>query len=401
MNAVAKNDPVCYTSPVPHSFYVHIPYCRSKCRYCGFNSVPAGDNSILESYTRALVAEIRSARPVKLDTFSDTVYFGGGTPSILSPQQLGEILAALRGLAPAAAGAELTVECNPETLDAGKLAGLLDIGFNRLSLGMQSFDDALLALMGRPHDAARAVESFSLARAAGFANIGLDLIFALPGQTLDGWRRDLDRAIALGPEHLSLYALTYEPNSEFGILNAEGKIERVPEDVEADMYLAAIETVAAAGYGHYEVSNFARPGHRSRHNLNYWDCGDYLGFGAGAHSHLGGRRWANVTDPMEYVKKAEHGESVRGFEETLTRGQRLFEAVLLGLRMTEGIDLVAFAARWGAPPRSLSPEQWRRLERGGMIVEESGRARLSRRGLLLADGVLARLAPESDGRSSP
>ncbi|MCU0606220.1 MAG: radical SAM family heme chaperone HemW [Candidatus Edwardsbacteria bacterium] len=383
------------------SLYVHIPYCRSKCRYCGFNSVPAGDNIALESYTRALVAEIRSAGPVKIDSFSDTVYFGGGTPSILPLRQLGEVLAALRELAPLPAGAELTIECNPETLDAGKLAGLRQLGFDRLSLGVQSFDDALLASMGRPHDAARAADSFPQARAAGFANIGLDLIFALPGQTLDGFRRDLDRAISLGPEHLSLYALTYEPYSEFGILDSQGKIERVPEDIEADMYLSAIATMAAAGYEHYEVSNFARPGSRSRHNLNYWHCGDYLGFGAGAHSHLGGRRWANVTDPMEYVKNAEHGESARGFEETLSRGQRLFEAVFLGLRMTEGIDVAAFTARWGAPPWSRSPEEWQRLEREGLVVREPDRVRLSQRGLLLSDGILARLAPASDGRSSP
>lgn len=376
------------------SLYVHIPYCRSKCRYCGFNSVPAGDDTVLESYTRALVAEIRDSGPGKLDSFSDTVYFGGGTPSLLSLRQLGGIMAALRGLAPLPAGAELTIECNPETLDAEKLAGLRQLGFDRLSLGVQSFDDDLLALMGRPHDAARAAESFSLARAAGFANVGIDLIFALPGQTMDGFRRDLERAIALGPEHLSLYALTYEKNSEFGTLKTEGKLIPANEDLETDMYLAAIETLAAAGYQHYEVSNFARQGFRSRHNLNYWDCGEYLGFGAGAHSHVAGKRRANDPDPAAYVRKIDAKHDPRTFEETLTRNQRLFEAVFLGLRMTEGIDVAAFAARWGGPPWARSPGEWRRLEREGLVVRDPGRVRLSQRGLLLADGVLARLAPD-------
>lgn len=382
------------------SLYVHIPYCRSKCRYCGFNSIPLPDSKDLESYTRALVAEIRNAGAENIDSFSDTVYFGGGTPSILSLPQLGEVLAALRDAATLPAGAELTIEANPETLDAGKFDGLRGLGFNRLSLGVQSFDDGLLALMGRPHDAARAAEAFSLARAAGFANIGLDLIFALPGQTLEGWRRDLDRAIGLGPEHLSLYALTYEPNSEFGIRDSKGTIRRVSEDLETDMYLTAIETLAAAGYQHYEVSNFAKPGSRSRHNLNYWHCGDYLGFGAGAHSHASGRRWANDPDPAGYVRKIGAGQSPVAFEEALTPDQRRFEAVFLGLRMTEGIDVAEFTARWGGPPWARSPGEWGRLEREGLVVRECGRARLSQRGLLLSDGILARLAPESSCPSS-
>lgn len=388
------------------TIYIHVPFCRSKCRYCGFNSVPVGDISILETYTDCLVSEIlnsktcpetderaRLSNGFEIRNMS-TAYFGGGTPSILSLAQTGRILAAMGGGSAVDPVAELTIEANPETLSDEKLNGLRGLGFNRLSLGVQSFDGSLLQLMGRPHKADQAVSAYSRARAAGFANIGLDLIFALPGQTLPQWEADLARAAALGPEHVSLYSLTYEKNSEFGIQKAAGKLVPADEDLETDMYLAAIAAMKAAGYEHYEVSNFAKAGFRSRHNLNYWRCGDYLGFGAGAHSHAGGKRWANVADPGEYVKRGERGESVRGFEETLTRDQQLFEAVFLGLRMVEGIDTAAFAAQWGASPLAYMPRVWEDLKRKGLLTVAGGSVRLTERGLLLSDSVLAKLAPE-------
>jgi oxygen-independent coproporphyrinogen-3 oxidase len=249
------------------SVYVHIPFCLSKCRYCGFNSVPLADYAVFESYCGALIGEIRGWTPA-VDQLS-TLYLGGGTPSLLSAAQLRMILGTITAKAALAPGAELTVEANPETLDAAKLAALRDLGCNRLSIGVQSFDDGLLRLMGRPHDARQAVRAFEGARHAGFDNIGVDLIFGLPGQTRQQWEGDLEAALRLQPEHVSLYSLTYEKNSEFGILKSEGKIHPVAEDLETEMYLAAIERMVAAGYAHYEVSNFARPGRESRHNLNY------------------------------------------------------------------------------------------------------------------------------------
>jgi oxygen-independent coproporphyrinogen-3 oxidase len=236
---------------------------------------------------------------------------------------------------------------------------------------------------------------YFLARAAGFANIGLDLIFALPGQTLRQWKSDLDRAIALRPEHISLYSLTYEKSSEFGILKTEGTLIAANEDLEADMYLAAIAAMKAAGYEHYEVSNFAKAGFRSRHNLNYWRCGDYLGFGAGAHSHAGNRRWANHTVPKDYIAASQAGRSLAGFEETLTRDQQLFESVFLGLRMVEGIDIAAYKEQWGVSPLARLPLVWEELERNGLLAVTEGNVRLSERGLLLSDSVLAKLAPET------
>jgi oxygen-independent coproporphyrinogen III oxidase len=375
------------------SVYVHIPFCLSKCRYCGFNSVPVSDVTVLESYCGALVAEIMNNDTGIQSPLSETMYFGGGTPSILSLAQIGRILDALGRAARIGPSTELTIEANPETLTSAKLQGLRGLGFNRLSLGIQSFDDRLLRLMGRPHDSAQAATAYFLAREAGFANIGLDLIFALPGQTLQQWEADLDRAVALRPEHVSLYSLSYEKNSEFGILNSKGKIHPVSEDLETDMYLAAIAAMRAAGYGHYEVSNFAKAGFRSRHNLNYWRCGDYRGFGAGAHSHEGDKRWANRTVPADYIDASEAGRPLAGFEETLTRDQQLFEAVFLGLRMVEGIDIAAFGSQWGVSPLARLPEVWEDLERNGLLAVTEGNIRLTERGLLLSDSVLAKLAP--------
>ncbi|MDI6739410.1 MAG: radical SAM family heme chaperone HemW [Candidatus Edwardsbacteria bacterium] len=374
------------------SIYIHIPFCLSKCRYCGFNSMPVGDINILDTYTRCLVAEIRNSK-FEIQNL-ETMFFGGGTPTVLSLGQIERILNALRKTLNIEQSTETTIEANPETLDAQKLQGLRELGFNRLSLGMQSFDDHMLQLMGRPHTAAQAINAYRLARDAGFSNIGVDLIFALPGQTMGGWKRDLEKIISLGPEHLSLYSLTYEKNAEFVSMRTEKRIKPCDEDLETEMYLAAINMMKAAGYEHYEVSNFARPGYRARHNLNYWRCGDYQGFGAGAHSHSGNRRWANHTDPAEYISAAGDGRSLIGFEETLTRGQQLFEAVFLGLRLVEGIDVAGFTAQWGDSPLARLPRVWEDLERKGLLTTRKGNVRLTKKGLLLSDSVLAELAPE-------
>jgi oxygen-independent coproporphyrinogen-3 oxidase len=322
-----------------------------------------------------------------------TVYFGGGTPSILSLAQMGRILDALGRASRIDPSTELTIEANPETLTGEKLHCLRNLGFNRLSLGVQSFDDGLLRLMGRPHNADQAVTAYFLAREAGFTNIGLDLIFALPGQTLRQWKSDLDRAIALRPEHISLYSLTYEPRTEFAMLRTEGKLIPANEDLETDMYLSAIADMRAAGYGHYEVSNFAKAGFRSKHNLNYWRCGDYRGFGAGAHSHEGDKRWANHAVPKDYIAASQAGRPLAGFEETLTRDQQLFEAVFLGLRMVDGIDIAAYKEHWGVSPLARLPEVWEDLERNGLLAVTDLNVRLTERGLLLSDSVLAKLAP--------
>ena len=373
--------------------YIHIPFCLSKCRYCGFNSVPLESAAALEAYCHALVEEIRAWSPAT--PALSTLYFGGGTPSILSPAQVRTILDAIAARTTFGPDSELTIEANPETLDAAKLSALRDLGCNRLSIGVQSFDDGLLRLMGRPHDARQAVLAFEGARHAGFDNIGVDLIFGLPGQTQRQWQGDLEAALRLQPEHVSLYSLTYEGNSEFTRRKAQGTLTPCDEDAEAGMYLAAIERMTNTGYVHYEVSNFARPGRESRHNLNYWRCGDYRGFGAGAHSHAAGRRWGNEADPMTYIRKIGAGTDPVTFEEQLNREQQMFEAVFLGLRMVHGIAVHEFTQQWDCPPLDYLPRVWDGLKGRGLIDISGSNIKLTAKGLLLADSVLAELAPEN------
>lgn len=373
------------------SAYIHVPFCLSKCRYCGFNSEPVPAIEQVERYCRALEQEIRISdfgfRNLK------TVYFGGGTPTLLSAGQVENLISALAKRASFEEGAEVTIEANPETVDLEKLRTLGAFGFNRLSLGVQSFDDGALRLLGRAHGVKKALLAFADARRTGFGNIGIDLIYGVPGQDMSQWRKDLTWAIELGPEHVSAYSLTYEPGTEFSAWRDSGRISPTDDDLEAEMLLAARDMLGGAGYEHYEVSNYAKPGFRSRHNLNYWRCGDYLGFGAGAHSHLGGRRWANVEPYAEYSEKIVKDGKATAFEETLTREQRLFEAVFLGLRMPEGIEAVEFRATWGLRPLEYKPGAWDSLAKEGLLLVERGNPRLTDKGMLIADSCLARFAP--------
>lgn len=373
------------------SVYIHIPFCLSKCRYCGFNSTPAPSIEQVERYCRALQQEIRISK-FEFRNLT-TVYFGGGTPTVLDPKNISGIISALREKSGIREEAEVTIEANPETVDPTKLRSLWDMGFNRLSLGVQSFDDGTLKFLGRVHDCKKALQAFEQARRAGFNNVGIDLIYGVPEQGLGQWRSELEKAAELDPEHISAYSLTYEPGTEFTAWRDSGRIMPCQEELEAEMFLTAIDILDKAGYQHYEVSNFAKPGYRSRHNLNYWKCGDYLGLGAGAHSHQGGRRWANVVPYAEYSEMIEKGGKAIAFEETLTREQRLFEAIFLGLRMVEGIGIKEFNGRWGLSPLDYKPEAWNKLLCEGMATLTGTNLRLSARGMLLADGILSELVP--------
>ncbi|MDQ7798942.1 MAG: radical SAM family heme chaperone HemW [Candidatus Edwardsbacteria bacterium] len=375
-----------------NSVYIHIPFCLAKCGYCGFNSRPLASDVEAGVYCSALMKEIANCK-FQNDNLN-TIYFGGGTPSLLSVRQLKDILGTVReNIGPIGDDCETTIEANPGTVDIYKLSDLREAGFDRLSLGVQSFDPDLLKLMGRRHAAEQALAAFRDARQTGFGNISLDLIFALPGQSLENWETDLARALDLGPEHISLYSLTYEPDTEFTRRKEQGRFTPASEELEEEMYLAAIETMGSAGYAHYEVSNFARKNYRSRHNLNYWMGGDYLGFGAGAHSHLDGKRWSNFKEPDKYVAALAKGNSPVEMEETLTRDQRIFEAIFLGLRMVEGIAIGEFEKKWGMAPAKYMPKVWRRLEENYYLEKEGGRVRLSLEGLLLSDTILADFAP--------
>lgn len=284
---------------------------------------------------------------------------------------------------------ERTIEANPGTLDAAKLGALRRLGFDRLSIGAQSFDDAELATLGRTHRAADTGEAVELARRAGFGNLGLDLIFGLPGQRPAGFFRSLEAAVALEPEHVSLYGLTFEPGTRLSDDLAAGRLARCPEEADREMYLGAVGRLERAGFTHYEIANFARSGRESRHNLNYWSGGEYLGLGAGAHSFLDGERRGNVGDVGEYCARLESGGNPVATRERLEPEKRAREALMLGLRMRAGVELNEFRRRTGYDAHALFGPTLAGHLAAGRAEVSGGRLRLTLEGLLVADAVMA------------
>ncbi|MBI2866145.1 MAG: radical SAM family heme chaperone HemW, partial [Chloroflexi bacterium] len=337
--------------------YLHIPFCRSKCAYCDFNSYP-GMEGLIDSYVAALAREMELWGDQDLTVA--TLYLGGGTPSLLSPRQLGRLLEAAGrhlGLVP---GAEVSLEANPGTVGQAWLVAARRLGVARLSLGVQSFRDAELRLLGRIHSAAEAKESFDLARQAGFANINLDLIYGLPGQTIGCWQATLEAALRLEPDHLSLYCLTLEQGTPLARRVAEQEVPAPDPDLAADMYRLAEEMLAQAGYSHYEISNWARPGGECRHNLVYWRNGPYLGLGAGGHSSWQGYRFYNIAYPATYIRQVAGLCPSSGGTEDVVRSRSPLagleavsapleraETVILGLRLASGLSLRDFSQRFG------------------------------------------------------
>lgn len=376
----------------PFALYLHIPFCVARCGYCDFNTY-RHQPDLARGYVAALRAEIAAwgERPEIAGRLAATVFLGGGTPSLLDPAELAEILGAARAAFGLAPGAEVTLEANPGTVDAAKFWGFRAAGANRLSLGVQAFQERLLRMAGRDHAVADIRRAVADARAAGFANVSLDLIFALPDQTLDEWVASLDEAVALAPEHVSAYGLTYEEGTPFYRDRQAGRLRPVDEETEAAMYDLAIARLATAGYEQYEISNFARPGFRSVHNQIYWHCGDYLGLGAGAHSCLGGRRFFNRRLPQDYIEAVRRQGTAEAGGEDLTPRQRLGEAMVLGLRLREGVNLDDLAARfapWGLAPDAGTLD---RLEGVGLLERRGPCLRLTDRGLRLANEVFVAL----------
>lgn len=372
---------------MPFGIYVHIPFCVAKCHYCDFASVRL-DPGALEPYLEALLREIATA--AEAGRAASSVYVGGGTPSLLTGGQVASVLGALRTAFALEPDAEITLEANPGTLDRGKLAALRALGVNRLSLGVQSLDDAILAGLGRRHAARDALAAYELARAAGFENVGLDLIHGLPGQTPALWRRDLARALALGPDHLSLYALGVEDGTAFQRDLAAGRLVLPGEEETAEMLEDAVSLAQASGYERYEISNWARPGRRCRHNLHCWSLHEYRGFGAGAHSFTRvpvPRRLANEREPARYARLiGERGEAVAMREEPGPR-QLAGEAAMLALRTSDGIGETAFAAGHGSRWEDLFPEAAALGQERGWLERSGGRLRLTREGMLFSDAL--------------
>jgi oxygen-independent coproporphyrinogen-3 oxidase len=372
----------------PLALYVHLPFCVRKCHYCDFNAGPATLAS-RQGYVQALCREIQESSWV--GRAARTVFFGGGTPSELEPELMAEVVAALRSAFVVDPAAEWTLEANPGTVDPERLAAFRALGFNRISLGVQSFHDHHLAALGRIHDAAAAVATFRQAEEAGFGSRNLDLIFSLPDQTLAEWQTDLDRLVELRPEHVSLYGLTIEPETEFGRRHARGLLPSPDDDLAADMYECALDSLEAAGYAQYEISNFALPGHRCRHNQVYWRNEPYLGFGVSAASFIDGARWSNERSWHRYQEHLTLGLSVRGPAERLTGREALGEALMLGLRLRDGVNLAEMAGHYHMDPRTVFAREIDRFQSFALLEEWGGVLRLTRRGLLLANNVFAEI----------
>jgi oxygen-independent coproporphyrinogen-3 oxidase len=368
--------------------YVHIPFCSAICNYCNFNR-GLFDAALKARYVEALVAEIseaggRSMSPVP----ADTIYFGGGTPSLLDPSDIGRIIEACQRSFAVTAGREVTLEANPETVTQPKLAAFREAGINRLSFGVQSFRDEELRRLSRLHSAGRARAAVAEARAAGFDNLSLDLMMWLPQQSISEWLESVDQAAALGPEHLSLYLLEVYPNAPLKDDMARGRWSQAPDEDAAAMYLTAMERLETAGYAQYEISNLARPGYRSRHNLKYWTDGEWLGFGCGAHSTRAGVRWKNISSTEEYVARIERGESTAADVRTLTPDECLGEALFTGLRLNEGIDLTTIRSRYSVDVWERYGRELERFVEGGWLRRDGRRLWLTRPGMLLAHEIM-------------
>jgi oxygen-independent coproporphyrinogen III oxidase len=380
------------------SLYLHIPFCHTRCYYCDFNTY-AGILPLREPYVRALLTEIELAG--KLAQSADgtsrrsrTIFFGGGTPSLLTVTQITRLLNACRRAFAVDEDAEITLEANPGTLSFEQLAGLHAAGINRLSMGAQSFDAELLKALGRIHSPAEITQAVHSARAAGFTSINLDFMFGLPGQTMRHWQATLDQALALHPDHFSLYSLIIEEGTPFYTWTHEGRITPGDEDLCADMYEYADERLQAAGYENYEISNWARPGHQSRHNLTYWQNLPYLGMGAGAHSYFAGKRFFNVLDPQQYINLLRMRQRPEAESDTIDRVQEMSETAFLALRTAQGLHLPTFEERFAEPFTRFVGNRLRTVEEAGLLEQESGWLRLSKRGRLLGNEVFLRLLPD-------
>lgn len=394
--------------------YVHVPFCVSKCDYCAFYSIPLQGKGItlsprilttsdflIEGYLRALKKEI-TLRQGEVPDGVSSLFIGGGTPTVLPEAGLETLLQALHDGFCLPDEIEKSVEANPGTLSRGKLEILRAYGFNRISLGAQSFSDGILRKIGRIHRVRAIHDAVALIRTAGFRNLNLDLMFGLPGQSFSLWQESVEEALKFSPQHLSVYALSLEEGTPLAIRYGQGKDvqrQREPEqfndlpsdDLQADMYDWAVERLERAGFVHYEVSNFALPGRMCRHNLDIWRGGDYIGLGPGAVSCLKGIRWKNIENVREYERRLDSGELIFAAEEreALTRRERMAERLILGLRLPEGVDMAAFKKEFGAEIRDIYPDVLERYEKQGILYFDNGYLRLHPRYIFIANSILA------------
>ena len=363
--------------------YIHVPFCRKKCSYCDFYSRPCKDESLMDRYVRAVERHFGDYFRGSESFDIDTVYFGGGTPSLLGSKRLRQLLTALEKTGGIAKGAEITVGCNPESVDKKMFRALFKAGVNRLSMGVQSaHDDELLAL-GRLHTFQQARQAVAEAKEAGFSNISLDLIYGLPGQTMEQWKDSVEQIIALEPQHISAYALKLEKGTPL----YEENPELPSEDVQADMYFYAVERLEQAGFEQYEISNFAQKGYRSRHNSRYWDLSQYLGFGPSAHSFFGGRRFSFIADTQGYIDGVEGNGPLLEEAEEVASFHRHGEYIMLKLRTTDGVDEEEFYRRFRLEFTPYAQRLSKYIQ-AGYCQNEGGVWRLTPKGMMVSNGIL-------------
>ena len=358
-----------------HSAYIHIPFCKSKCNYCSFVSFVGCDEQVRQKYTDTLIQEIKhfyKQEPLK------TLYFGGGTPSIMKSDDLQRVVEGFN-FDP---NAEITIEVNPETVDLTYLQQLRQIGFNRISIGIQSFDNKILKYIGRIHSANRAIKTVKEARAAGFENISTDFIYGLPDQTQKSFLNDLDTATQLGVEHISLYGLKIEEGCNF---YKNKPVNLADDDMQADMYLAATDLLESKGYLHYEISNFAKKGCESKHNLNYWSCGKYYGFGVAAHGYTDGTRYSNFENLQKYIQNYKEKQTVR----ELSLKEKLEEHIYLGFRKGDGIDVLKINMEFGIDFEEIYKNTLKKYTETKHILKTGKGYKLSNEGYLLSNIILS------------
>jgi oxygen-independent coproporphyrinogen-3 oxidase len=393
----------------PLGLYLHVPFCASICSYCNFNR-GLFDASLVSAYLAAIDLEIRRSTEPEMGpgpishgepemgpgpishgdlNKADTIYFGGGTPSLLEPGAIGNLIRACRDTFDLQPGAEITLEANPETVSEASLAAFRREGVNRVSFGVQSFRDDELRRLGRAHTADRARHAFRDARRAGFDNVSLDLMLWLPGQTLTAVDESIDGLLALDPEHASVYLLELYPNAPLREAMARSGWSLAPDDDAADMYLRVMERLEGAGFEQYEISNLAKPGRRSRHNLKYWTDAEWLGFGPGAHSTRRRVRWNNVSGTIDYSRRIQEGAPVVAACRRLDSRRALEEALFMGLRLAEGVSCQRLQAAYGVDVWAAWGERLEPAVTAGLLLREGDRLRLSRAGMLMSNEVMA------------
>jgi len=370
--------------------YIHIPFCLKRCNYCSFYSNAGVNRSLQGQYVSAVLKEWTHYEIMghQEDRSYETLYIGGGTPTVLDAANLERLLAGLAKSLDLSALSEFTVEANPGTIDEEKLQLLKDFGCNRLSIGAQSFDPAYLQWLGRCHGVREIYESFELAHKLGYTNINMDLMYGLAGQKTDQWAETLDEALALEPDHFSLYQLNIEPDTPFGSIYAEKGHYLIDEEESREQYMLAREILTANGYNHYEISNYAKEGKESRHNLLYWDNREYIGLGAGASGYLDGVRYTNVDSLEAYARSLLSNMLPRAFEETITKSIAMEEEIMLSFRKAQGLDKEMFYQKYGENVNSIWEHLIKKYVNLGMLKENEVRLWLTPEGFLQSNEII-------------